>query len=72
VATVSPPTPAAPPTSVPDLPAYVTAYEQETRTDLATPEGLRSLRAICRERAERLARALRGEEPYRGFRLPCS
>ena len=54
------------------LPAYFTAYEQEIRADLATPDGPRSLRTICREQAERLARALRGEEPYRGFRLPCS
>lgn len=54
------------------LGAYFRAYEEEIRQPLAMGGGHEiSLREAFREQAQRLARALRGEETYRGFRLPC-
>jgi CRISPR-associated protein Cas1 len=53
------------------LGAYFRAYEEELRQPLAVGGRQVSLREAFREQAQRLARALRGEEDYRGFRLPC-
>lgn len=53
------------------LGAYFRTYEEVIRERLAVGSGEISLREAFREQAQRLARALRGEEAYRGFRLPC-
>jgi CRISP-associated protein Cas1 len=53
------------------LATYFRAYEEELRRPIAAEGGGLSLREAFRAQAEALARALRGEETYRGFRLPC-
>lgn len=54
------------------LATYFHAYEEGLRAPLTTEGEETTLRGAFRRQAERLARALRGEEAYRGFRLPCS
>ena len=53
------------------LKRYLAAYERELTEPRAVESEQLSFRQLFRRQAERLARALHGSEPYRGFRLPC-
>jgi|SRR6185295_8457141 len=50
---------------------YFHTYEEELNRPVALGEEQLSYRRLFRRQAERLARALAGEETYRSFRLPC-
>jgi len=50
---------------------YFRAWEQELTRPWSLGEEQVSFRTVFRRQAELLARALKGEEPYRSFRLPC-
>lgn len=51
---------------------YFVAYEKELTEPRSVEEGeTASFRQLFRRQAERLARALVHDEPYRAFRLPC-
>ena len=50
---------------------YFRAYEKELTTPYAVDEGKLTYRQLFRRQAERLARAIKAEEPYRSLRLPC-
>jgi CRISPR-associated protein Cas1 len=50
---------------------YFEAYETELTTPFAVDDGQATHRQLFRRQAERLARAVKGEEPYRSLRLPC-
>lgn len=53
------------------LKTYFQAWEQTLTEPLVLGDARLSYRHLFRRQAERLARAVRGEECYAGFRLPC-
>jgi CRISP-associated protein Cas1 len=50
---------------------YFRAYEQELTEPISLGEQKLTFRRLFQRQAELLARALRGEEPYKSFELPC-
>jgi CRISP-associated protein Cas1 len=50
---------------------FFAAYEKELTAPISVGSEQLSFRQLFRRQAEALARALKGEEPYRAFRLPC-